>query len=68
MAVISYLMHAWGDGGCMDEVNVAVIAPILGRDLSFASDVDSRVRALDANFAATGSPRPLPPAGVANPG
>ncbi len=38
----------------MDEVNVAVIAPILGRDLSFASDVDSRVRVLDANFAATG--------------
>lgn len=27
-----------------DEVNVAVIAPILGRDLSFVSDVDSRVR------------------------
>ncbi len=38
----------------MDEVNVAVIAPILGRDLSYASDVDSRVRVLDANFAATG--------------
>ena len=38
----------------MDEVNVAVIAPILGRDLSFASDVDSRVRVLDTNFAATG--------------
>jgi len=27
----------------MDEVNVAVIAPILGRDLSFVSDVDPRV-------------------------
>ena len=25
----------------MDEVNVAVIAPILGRDLSFVSDVDA---------------------------
>jgi len=36
----------------MDEVNVAVIAPILGRDLSFVSDVDSRVRVFDANFAA----------------
>ena len=38
----------------MDEVNVAVIAPILGRDLSFVSDVDPRVRVLDANFAAPG--------------
>lgn len=38
----------------MDEVNVAVIAPILGRDLSFVSDVDPRLRVLDANFAATG--------------
>jgi phosphoglycerate dehydrogenase-like enzyme len=38
----------------MDEVNVAVIAPILGRDLSFVSDVDARVRVLDANFAAPG--------------
>jgi phosphoglycerate dehydrogenase-like enzyme len=38
----------------MDEVNVAVIAPILGRDLSFVSDVDARVRAFDANFAAPG--------------
>jgi phosphoglycerate dehydrogenase-like enzyme len=38
----------------MDEVNVAVIAPILGRDLSFVSDVDSRVRVFDANFAAPG--------------
>jgi len=38
----------------MDEVNVAVIAPILGRDLAFVSDVDSRVRVLDANFAAPG--------------
>lgn len=44
----------------MDEVNVAVMAPVLGRDLSFVSDVDSRVRVLDANFAA---PRPgAPPA------
>ena len=38
----------------MGEVNVAVIAPILGRDLSFVSDVDSRVRVFDANFAAPG--------------
>jgi phosphoglycerate dehydrogenase-like enzyme len=38
----------------MDEVNVAVIAPILGWDLSFVSDVDARVRVLDANFAAPG--------------
>jgi phosphoglycerate dehydrogenase-like enzyme len=38
----------------MDEVSVAVIAPILGRDLSFVSDVDPRVQVLDANFAAPG--------------
>jgi len=38
----------------MDEVNVAVIAPILGPDLSFVSDVDPRVRVFDANFAAPG--------------
>ena len=38
----------------MDEVNVAVIAPILGRDLSFVRDVDPRVRVFDANFAAPG--------------
>ena len=38
----------------MGEVNVAVIAPILGRELSFVSDVDSRVRVFDANFAAPG--------------
>jgi phosphoglycerate dehydrogenase-like enzyme len=38
----------------MDEVNVAVIAPLLGRDLSFVSDVDSRVRVFDASFAAPG--------------
>ncbi|HET9080988.1 MAG TPA: NAD(P)-dependent oxidoreductase [Trebonia sp.] len=30
------------------------MAPILGRDLSFVSDVDPRVRVLDANFAAPG--------------
>jgi phosphoglycerate dehydrogenase-like enzyme len=36
----------------MDEVNVAVVAPILGRDLSFVSGVDPRVRVFDANFAA----------------
>jgi phosphoglycerate dehydrogenase-like enzyme len=38
----------------MDEVNVAVIAPVLGQDLSFVSDVDPRVRVFDANFAAPG--------------
>jgi phosphoglycerate dehydrogenase-like enzyme len=38
----------------MDEVNVAVIAPILGRDLSFVSDVDPRIRVFDANFATPG--------------
>jgi glyoxylate/hydroxypyruvate reductase A len=38
----------------VDEVNVAVMAPILGPDLSFVSDVDPRVRVLDANFAAPG--------------
>jgi phosphoglycerate dehydrogenase-like enzyme len=38
----------------MDEVNVAVIAPILGPDLSFVSDVHPRVRVFDANFAARG--------------
>jgi len=36
------------------EVNVAVIAPVLGQDLSFVSDVDARVRVFDANFAAPG--------------
>jgi phosphoglycerate dehydrogenase-like enzyme len=53
----------------MDEVNVAVIAPILGRDLSFVSDVDPRVRVFDANFAASGrrapsGGRPAPDPGV----
>lgn len=38
----------------MDKVNVAVIAPILGRDLSFVSDVDPRVQVFDANFAVSG--------------
>src|ERR1700722_3179269 len=42
------------DRGCMDEVNVAVMAPILGRDLSFAGDVDARVRVFDVNFAMPG--------------
>ena len=32
-------------------VNVAVMAPILGADLSYVTDVDGRVRALDANEA-----------------
>ena len=52
----------------MDEVNVAVIAPILGRDLSFVSDVDPRVRVFDANFAAPGHRAGLiPPAEPAPP-
>ena len=38
----------------MDEVNVAVIAPVLGPDLSFVSDVDPRVRVFGANSAAPG--------------
>jgi phosphoglycerate dehydrogenase-like enzyme len=33
----------------VDIVNVAVMAPILGADLSYVTDVDGRVRALDAN-------------------
>jgi len=47
----------------MDEVNVAVMAPILGPELSFVSDVDPRVRVFDANFAAPG--RHSGPAGEA---
>lgn len=39
----------------MNEVNVAVIAPILGEDVSYVSEVDPRVRVLDANFAGTGN-------------
>ncbi|MBV9856154.1 MAG: D-2-hydroxyacid dehydrogenase [Streptosporangiaceae bacterium] len=50
----------------MDEVNVAVIAPVLGPDLSFVSDIDPRVRVFDANFAAPGH-RPRP-GGEAAPG
>ncbi|HMH90523.1 MAG TPA: hypothetical protein VK586_05500 [Streptosporangiaceae bacterium] len=34
-----------------DTVSVAVMAPILGPDLSYVTDVDARVRALDANQA-----------------
>lgn len=47
----------------MDEINVAVIAPVLGPDLSFVSDVDPRVRVFDANFAAPG--RRAEPGGAA---
>ena len=50
----------------MDEVNVAVIAPVLGRDLSFVSDVHPRVRVFDANFAAPG--RWTGPSGATTPG
>ena len=49
----------------MDEVNVAVIAPVLGRDLSFVSDVGPRVRVFDASFAAPG--RRAGPGGPAAP-
>jgi phosphoglycerate dehydrogenase-like enzyme len=49
----------------MSEVNVAVIAPVLGRDLSFVSDVDPRVRVFDANFAAPGHrAKPASPAEI----
>lgn len=41
-------------------VNVAVMAPILGADLSYVTDVDARVRALDANQAIGGSGLPAP--------
>ncbi len=50
----------------MDEVNVAVIAPVLGPDLSFVSGVDPRVRVFDANFAAPG--HRAGPGGPAAPG
>jgi phosphoglycerate dehydrogenase-like enzyme len=50
----------------MSEVNVAVLAPVLGRDLSFVSDVDPRVRVFDANFAAPG--HRAGPGGLAAPG
>ena len=46
-----------GGGGWMGEVNVAVIAPVLGRDLSFVTGVDPRVRVFDANFAGSSTPR-----------
>jgi phosphoglycerate dehydrogenase-like enzyme len=36
----------------VDSVSVAVMAPILGADLSYVTDVDARVRALDLNHAA----------------
>jgi phosphoglycerate dehydrogenase-like enzyme len=52
----------------MDEVNVAVIAPILGRDLSFVSEVDTRVRVLDANFAVAGRPGGIERSGDAGSG
>jgi len=41
-------------------VNVAVMAPILGADLSYVTDVDGRVRALDANEAIRDSRHRLP--------
>ena len=50
----------------MDEINVAVIAPIVGRNLAFVSEVDPRVRVFDANFAAPG--RRARPGGQAAPG
>ena len=45
----------------MNIVNVAVMAPILGADLSYVTDVDARVRALDANQATGDSRHGLPP-------
>ena len=44
----------------MDIVSVAVMAPILGPDLSYVTDVDGRVRALDANEAIRDSRHGLP--------
>ena len=44
----------------MNVVNVAVMAPILGADLSYVTDVDARVRALDANQATGDSRHQLP--------
>jgi D-2-hydroxyacid dehydrogenase (NADP+) len=44
----------------VDIVNVAVMAPILGADLSYVTDVDGRVRALDANGAVGDSRHGLP--------
>src|ERR1700684_3264729 len=41
-------------------VNVAVMAPILGADLSYVTDVDGRVRALDANRAIGDARHKLP--------
>lgn len=35
----------------MDVVKVMVMAPVLGRDLSYVADVDARVQVLDANDA-----------------
>src|ERR1039457_5374751 len=48
-------------GGGVNIVNVAVMAPILGADLSYVTDVDARVRALDANQATGDSRHGLPP-------
>ena len=44
----------------VDVVNVAVMAPVLGADLSYVTDVDRRVRALDANGAVVDSRYGLP--------
>ena len=44
----------------VNVVNVAVMAPILGADLSYVTDVDGRVRALDANGAIGNSRHRLP--------
>jgi phosphoglycerate dehydrogenase-like enzyme len=45
----------------MDVVKVAVMAPILGSDLSFVTDVDPAVQVLDANHAPGMARRPRPP-------
>lgn len=39
----------------MDQLNVAVIAPMLGADLSYVTDVDANVRVLDGNGAPAGA-------------
>ena len=44
----------------MNIVSVAVMAPILGADLSYVTDVDARVRALDLNQVTGDRRRGLP--------
>jgi D-2-hydroxyacid dehydrogenase (NADP+) len=43
--------HPYRGQESLDVINVVVMAPALGRDLSYVSAVDPRVRAIDANQA-----------------